>query len=235
MCGRFSLTTPWELIKKRFDVNIPVHDYRLRYNAAPGQELWVIPEETPNDAQLFHWGLVPFWAKDPKIGTRLINARAETIAEKPAFRTPFKKHRCLVLADGFYEWDRKGARRVPYRVVLKDEKPFALAGICDYWKDESGKELRSFSIITTDSNQLIAKIHDRMPVILLPQDEKVWLDPGLDLMKALKMLRPYPADDMKMYPVSTLVNNPKNDLPQVTAIEKETTESPLLPNHPPKK
>jgi putative SOS response-associated peptidase YedK len=234
MCGRFSLTTPWELIKKRFDVTIPANDYRLRYNAAPGQELWVIPEETPNDAQLFHWGLVPFWAKDPKIGARLINARAETIAEKPAFRTPFKKHRCLVLADGFYEWDRKGARRVPYRVVLKDEKPFALAGICDYWKDDKGKELRSFSIITTDANQLIAKIHDRMPVILLPKDEKVWLDPGLDIMRALKMLCPYPADDMMMYPVSTLVNNPKNDLPQVTAIEKEATESPLLPNHPPK-
>ncbi len=225
MCGRFSLTTPWELIKKRFDVNMPVHDYRPRYNAAPGQELWVIPEETPNDAQLFHWGLVPFWANDPKIGTRLINARAETIAEKPAFRIPFKKHRCLVLADGFYEWDKKGARRVPYRVVLKNEKPFALAGICDYWKDETGKELRSFSIITTDANQLIATIHDRMPVILLPHDEKVWLDPGLDLMKALKMLRPYPAHDMKMYPVSTLVNNPKNDLPQVIAIEEGSPET----------
>jgi putative SOS response-associated peptidase YedK len=119
--------------------------------------------------------------------------------------------------------------------VLKDEKPFALAGICDYWKDDSGKELRSFSIITTDANQLIAKIHDRMPVILLPQDEKVWLDPGLDIMKALKMLRPYPADDMKMYPVSTLVNNPKNDLPQVITMEQDTTESPSLPNHPPKK
>jgi putative SOS response-associated peptidase YedK len=235
MCGRFSLTTPWELIKERFEVNIPVHDYRLRYNAAPGQELWVIPEETPNDAQLFHWGLVPFWAKDPKIGTRLINARAETIAEKPAFRTPFKKHRCLVLADGFYEWDKKGAGRVPYRVVLKDEKPFALAGICDYWKDDKGKELKSFSIITTDANQLIAKIHDRMPVILLPKDEKVWLDPGLDMMRAIKMLHPYPPDDMKMYPVSTLVNNPKNDLPQVTAIEKKATESPLLTNHPPKR
>jgi putative SOS response-associated peptidase YedK len=120
-------------------------------------------------------------------------------------------------------------------VVLKDEKPFALAGICDYWKDASGKELRSFSIITTDANQLIATIHDRMPVILLPQDEKVWLNPHLDIAKAMNMLRPYPADDMKMYPVSALVNNPKNDLPQVTSIEKETTESPLLPNHPPNK
>ena len=215
MCGRFSLTSPWELLKERFAVEIPVNDYRLRYNAAPGQNLWVIPEGTPYDAQLFQWGLVPFWAKDPKIGNRLINARAETIAEKPAFRTPFKKHRCLVLADGFYEWGKKGARRVPYRIVMKDEHPFALAGICDYWKDNKGNELKSFSIITTDANPLISKIHDRMPVILSRKDEKIWLEPDLDIFQALKMLRPYPAGEMMMYPVSTLVNNPKNDLPQV--------------------
>ncbi len=221
MCGRFSLTSPWELLKERFDVNIPENDYRLRYNAAPGQDLWVIPGETPNEAQLFHWGLVPFWAKDPKIGNRMINARAETVAEKPAFRIPFKKHRCLVLADGFYEWDKKGVKRLPYRVVIKDEQPFALAGICDYWKDEKGKEIKSFSIITTDANQIISKIHDRMPVILLPKDEKVWLDPDLNIIKAMKMLRPYPAKEMKMYQVSTLVNNPKNDLPQVIKSERK--------------
>ena len=228
MCGRFSLTSPWELLKERFVVDIPVNDYRVRYNAAPGQNLWVIPEETPRDAQLFQWGLVPFWAKDPKIGNRLINARAETIAEKPAFRTPFKKHRCLVLADGFYEWDKKGARRVPYRVVMKDEHPFALAGICDYWKDNKGNELKSFSIITTDANRLISKIHDRMPVILSRKDEKVWLDPDLDIIQALKMLRPYPAKEMKMYPVSTLVNNPKNDLPQVIKHERNETQTESL-------
>ena len=228
MCGRFSLTSPWELLKERFAVEIPVNDYRLRYNAAPGQNLWVIPEETPYDAQLFKWGLVPFWAKDPKIGNRLINARAETIAEKPAFRTPFKKHRCLVLADGFYEWDKKGAKRVPYRVVIKDEHPFALAGICDYWKDNKGNELKSFSIITTDANQLISKIHDRMPVILSRKDETAWLDPDLGIIQALKMLRPYPAKEMKMYPVSTLVNNPKNDLPQVIKHERNETQTESL-------
>ena len=228
MCGRFSLTSPWELLKERFVVDIPVNDYRVRYNAAPGQNLWVIPEETPRDAQLFQWGLVPFWAKDPRIGNRLINARAETIAEKPAFRTPLKKHRCLVLADGFYEWDKKGARRVPYRVVMKDEHPFALAGICDYWKDNTGNELKSFSIITTDANRLIAQIHDRMPVILSRKDEKAWLDPDLDIIQALKMLRPYPAKEMKMYPVSTLVNNPKNDLPQVIKYERNETQTESL-------
>jgi len=215
MCGRFTMTSPWELLRERFGVDIPEMQYHFRYNAAPGQDLWVIPEETPNQAQLFHWGLVPFWAKDPKIGNRLINARAETVAEKPAFRTPFRKHRCLVLADGFYEWDKKGAKRVPYRVVLKDERPFAFAGICDYWKDEKGKELKSFSIITTDANDLISRIHDRMPVILSPKDEKEWLDPELEITKAVEMLHPYPAEEMKMYPVSTLVNSPKNDLPEV--------------------
>jgi putative SOS response-associated peptidase YedK len=209
------MTSPWELLRERFGVDIPEMQYHFRYNAAPGQDLWVIPEETPNQAQLFHWGLVPFWAKDPKIGNRLINARAETVAEKPAFRTPFRKHRCLVLADGFYEWDKKGAKRVPYRVVLKDERPFAFAGICDYWKDEKGKELKSFSIITTDANDLISRIHDRMPVILSPKDEKEWLDPELEITKAVEMLHPYPAEEMKMYPVSTLVNSPKNDLPEV--------------------
>lgn len=215
MCGRFTMTSPWELLKERFAVDIAEQEYRLRYNAAPGQDLWVIPQTTPNQAQLFHWGLVPFWAKDPKIGNRLINARAETVAEKPAFRTPFRKHRCLVLADGFYEWDKKGPRNVPYRVMLKDEQPFAFAGICDYWKDEKGKELKSFSIITTDANELIAKIHDRMPVILSKRDEKVWLDPALGINEAMKLLHPYPADEMKMYPVSTLVNKPENDLPEV--------------------
>ena len=215
MCGRFTMTSPWEMLRERFGVDIPEMQYHFRYNAAPGQDQWVIPEETPNKAQLFHWGLVPFWAKDPKIGNRLINARAETVAEKPAFRTPFRKHRCLVLADGFYEWDKKGAKRVPYRVVLKDERPFAFAGICDYWKDEKGKELKSFSIITTDANDLISRIHDRMPVILSPKDEKEWLDPELEITKAVEMLHPYPAEEMKMYPVSTLVNSPKNDLPEV--------------------
>ncbi len=228
MCGRFSLTSPWELLKERFVVDIPLNDYRVRYNAAPGQNLWVIPAETPRNAQLFQWGLVPFWAKDPRIGNRLINARAETIAEKPAFRTPFKKHRCLVLADGFYEWDKKGARRVPYRVVMRDEHPFALAGICDYWKDTTGNELKSFSIITTGANRLIAQIHDRMPVILSRKDETVWLDPDLEILQALKMLRPYPAKEMKMYPVSTLVNNPTNDLPHVIKHERNETQTESL-------
>ena len=203
------------MLKERFKVRIAEEEYKVRYNAAPGQKLWVIPEETPEQAQLFHWGLVPYWAKDPKIGNRLINARAETVSQKPAFRTPFRKHRCLVLSDGFYEWDKKGARKIPYRITLKDEGPFAFAGICDYWKDAEGKELKSFCIITTAANELVATIHERMPVILSKEDERLWLDPHLDIKEATAMLKPFPAEAMKMYPLSTLINKPHNDTEDV--------------------
>jgi putative SOS response-associated peptidase YedK len=215
MCGRFSISTPLEELRERFDVTIPESLYKPRYNAAPSQDMLVIPEEMPHEADLFHWGLIPHWAKDPKIGNHLINARAETVAEKPVFRTPFKKHRCLVLSDGFYEWDKKSTKHVPYRLILKGQEPFAFAGICDYWKDEKGKEIKSFSIITTKANSLISKIHDRMPVILPQESEAKWLDPELDLKKAEKLLKSYPAKGMDMYTISTLINNPKNDVSQV--------------------
>ena len=214
MCGRFGFI-PRTYFPKRFGIQEKLPEIKPHFNITPGMQMPIIIKNSPNSVVMMRWGFIPFWAKDPKIGNRLINARAETVAEKPAFRTPFKKHRCLVLADGFYEWDKKGVKRVPYRVVLKDERPFAFAGICDYWKDEKGKELKSFSIITTDANEMIAKIHDRMPVILSKKDEKVWLDPALDITKAIKMLHPYPSEEMKMYPVSTLVNKPENDLPEV--------------------
>jgi putative SOS response-associated peptidase YedK len=215
MCGRFSITTPWEALKERFEVDIPEDQYQVRYNVAPGQNMWVIPGESPKEARLYHWGLVPHWAKDPKIGNHLINARAETITEKPAFREPFKKHRCLVLADSFYEWDKKGSKKIPYRVMLKVGDPFAFAGICDFWKDESGKEIKSFSIITIAANKLINKIHDRMPVILQKDEERKWIDAKTDIQEAVRMLHPYSANDMQMYQISTAINNPRNDVPQV--------------------
>jgi putative SOS response-associated peptidase YedK len=211
MCGRFSIATPWQELKKRFDAEIPEGFYKPRYNAAPGQDMLAIPEETPHRADFFHWGLIPHWAKDPKIGNRMINARAETVAEKPSFRTPFKKHRCLVLADGFYEWDKRSTKHVPYRIILKNDQSFAFAGLCDYWKDEKGKEVKSFTIITTKANSLVSKIHDRMPVILPKEKEQTWLNPGLDLKEAEKMLEAYPSREMKMYPISILINNPKVD------------------------
>jgi len=171
----------------------------------------VISEETPHEAALYHWGLIPHWAKDPKIGNRLINARAETVAEKPAFRDPFKSHRCLVLADGFYEWDKKSAKHTPYRITLKNKQPFAFAGICDSWHDNQGKEIKSFSIITTKANKIIEKIHDRMPVILHEEEEKEWLNAELETMRLKKLLDSYPAEEIEMQEISTLINNPRND------------------------
>ena len=207
--------TAIEELRQRFKVEIADGSYRPRFNAAPSQDLLVIPQKSPHKASLYRWGLVPGWAKDPKIGNQLINARAETVADKPAFRTPFEKHRCLVLSDGFYEWDKKPAHHVPYRVILKEQEPFVFAGLCDYWKDETGKEIQSFTIITTEANSLVAKIHDRMPVILPRDAEEKWLDAGLDLKKAQSMLKAYPSGEMEMYPVSTIVNNPKNDMAAV--------------------
>src|SRR4030042_3983427 len=133
MCGRFSIATPIEELRERFKAEPPKTEVKPRYNAAPGQNMLVITSETPKQMSFFHWGMVPSWAKDPKIGYKLINARAETLAEKPAFRHAFQKRRCLVLADGFYEWDKKRKTHVPYHIYLKGHKPFAFAGLCEYW------------------------------------------------------------------------------------------------------
>ncbi len=162
-----------------------------------------------------HWGLVPSWAKDPSIGNKMINARAETITQKPSFRRPFERQRCLVPVDGFYEWQKvAGARvKIPTRIVMKDRCLFALAGIWDIWKKPDGGELRSFAIITTAANDLMKAIHDRMPVILAKQDWDTWLDPKcIDIPKLTGLLRSYPSDEMETYEVSTAVNSPRNDV-----------------------
>jgi putative SOS response-associated peptidase YedK len=215
MCGRFSITTPIEEVRRRFKVDIADGLYQPRYNVAPGQEMPVIPEENPHQAEYFRWGLIPHWAKDAKIGNRLINARAETVAEKPSFRTPFKKHRCLVLADGFYEWDKKSPKHIPYRIILKNQEPFAFAGLCDYWKDEKGKEIKSFTIITTQANSMVSKIHNRMPVILSRDAEAKWLDSEAGAGELKSFLKPYPSEKMEAYQISTLVNNPRNNTEEV--------------------
>lgn len=221
MCGRFSIATPIEQLRERFEVEAPIESVKPRYNGAPGQDMLVIPEETPHQMALFRWGLVPSWAKDPKIGNHLINARAETLREKPAFRHAYQKHRCLVLADGFFEWDKKQKTHIPYYIFQKGHTPFAFAGLCEYWKDEKGKELNTFTIVTTAANSLVSKIHDRMPVIL-PQDaEKKWLDPKLESSDIEKILaHPLTAKDMDAYEISTLVNNPRNDQPDILVMKK---------------
>ncbi|MCB1056336.1 MAG: SOS response-associated peptidase, partial [Acidobacteria bacterium] len=164
---------------------------------------------------LMRWGLIPHWAKDPSIGNRLINARAETAAEKPAFRSSFSKRRCLVPADGFYEWQKTGGRKQPFYLQLKEHRPFAFAGLWARWKASEDETVQSFTLLTTTPNEVAAKVHDRMPVILPPESYDRWLDPELHDREALEaLLLPYPAEAMEAYPVSTLVNSPQNDDPR---------------------
>lgn len=222
MCGRFTYATEFRDIRIRFDLERDIPLFSPRYNIAPGQDAPVIvnPEGAP-DLRLMHWGLVPSWAKDPSIGNRMINARAETLAEKPSFKRLLGKKRCLVLADGFYEWRKEGKRKVPMRFVLKSREPFVFAGLWDTWKKPDGNMLESFTIVTTEPNEVLRPIHNRMPVVLPRENERAWLDPATsDHAKLQSLLKPYPGDDMEGYDVSTIVNSPTNDRPE--CIEEAT-------------
>lgn len=214
MCGRFTLTVdPADLQEAFADYAFPAK-FAPRFNIAPSQPVLAIPNDGKNAADFFVWGLIPSWAKDPSIGNRLINARGETIAEKPSFRGAFKHKRCLILADGFYEWKTvPGSKaKTPHFIFLKSRAPFAFAGLWDEWRSPDGGYLRSATIITTAPNELMASIHNRMPVILRPTDYAQWLDASprapADL---LPLLQPFPANEMAAHPVSTLVNSPAND------------------------
>jgi putative SOS response-associated peptidase YedK len=170
-----------------------------------------------NRLDFFNWGLIPSWAKDPEIGNRMINARAETLAQKPSFRSAFQRRRCLVLADGFYEWQKSPSSKskIPMCIKLRDSSPFAFAGLWEIWHSPDGSEIRSCTIITTEPNELMKPIHNRMPVILSPQVYQDWLNPGNGKPDRLSSyLVPYPSDQMIAYPVSNTVNNPKNDTPE---------------------
>jgi putative SOS response-associated peptidase YedK len=225
MCGRYSLTTPVEALRRLFGfAELP--NLAPRYNIAPTQDVPVV-RFGPDDARhlgLLRWGLIPSWARDRAMGNRLINARAEGVATTPAFRAAFKSRRCLVPADGFYEWRTENGIRQPWRITLGDGGPFAFAGLWEAWRDPaSGQVVESFAIITTDANALVKPIHDRMPVILDPQDYDRWLtasatDPGLGL------LRPCAADRLRAYRVDPIVNNPRNDDP-ACLVEKPAAPS----------
>jgi putative SOS response-associated peptidase YedK len=212
MCGRFGFSVPKNLVEERFDISVD-ELYLPRYNCAPTQFIGVISNAEPRILSYFRWGLVPFWAKEISIGNKLINTRAETILEKPSFKTSFKRRRCLVPADGFYEW-KKEKIKVPHRIMLRSGEPFAMAGIWDSWKDAAGNELLTFSIITTSPNELMADIHNRMPVILDRDTEKKWLE-ETDERALLELLKPYPADEMKAYKISSAVNSPAHDNPDI--------------------
>ena len=190
-------------------------DWEPRYNVAPSQSVGIIRQDPIKPERLFsraRWGLIPFWAKDPSIGYKMINARSETVASKPAFREAMKSRRCLIPADGFYEWKRTEKSKQPFHFGMNDDSPFAFAGLWERWKDPTGSSVESCSILTTTPNALLADVHDRMPVILASNNYDLWLDPGLkDVNAVTEMLHPYDAHQMKRYPVSALVNMVKND------------------------
>jgi putative SOS response-associated peptidase YedK len=222
MCGRYTLTTPPEMVAELFDLaDIPA--YPPRFNLAPTQQAPVVRVTEPGGARrldLLRWGLVPYWAKEAAIGNRMINARSEGVAEKPAYRSSFKKKRCLVVTDGFYEWQKQGkGPKQPFLIRRRDRRPFAFAGLWSTWKDpERGREgepLETFTILTTSPNEAIRPLHDRMPVILSRGDFGLWLDPEVEAADRLQpLLAPCPAEDLELVPVSRAVNSPAYDGPQ---------------------
>ncbi|MBN2173592.1 MAG: SOS response-associated peptidase [Bacteroidales bacterium] len=215
MCGRFSFSPLAKIIEDRFDVKVDSTQYKPRYNCAPSQNLAVISNADPERLGFYRWGLIPFWAKDKNIGNKMINTKAETIMEKPSFKSSFKRKRCLVLSDGFYEWKKINLKeKIPYRIYLEDEGLFTMAGIWDTWKDENNELIHSFSIITTSANKLMENIHNRMPVILEKKDEKPWLQED-DTGFLTGLLKPLDEKLMTAHPVSKLVNSPANDVPEI--------------------
>lgn len=218
MCGRFTLTADLERLQERFCARATSLSYTPRYNIAPGQPVLAVIAAEERRIGFLRWGLIPVWATDASIGNRLINARAETVAAKPSFRRAFQKRRCLVLADGFYEWKKEGRRKIPFYITLQHHEPFGFAGLWETWHAPSGETIHSCTIVTTTPNRLIATIHDRMPVILPREQETLWLDCTIADPSALTaLLVPYPADAMEAYPVSPLVNSPAHDSPACIA------------------
>jgi putative SOS response-associated peptidase YedK len=217
MCGRFTLTVDPSELKEAFPQFTFPEQYAPRYNIAPTQPIMAIPNDSKAMADFFVWGLIPSWAKDPEIGSRLINARAETLGEKPSFRGAYKYRRCLIPTDGFFEWKHETGSKVktPYWIHLQSNQPFAFAGLWESWQSPDGGTIRSATIITTEPNSLMAQLHNRMPVILAPENYDQWLDPQPQKPEDLqKLLAPFPAKEMTAYPVSMLVNSPANDRPE---------------------
>ena len=218
MCGRYSLTDSSAELAQRFEFEFESgrEAVQQRFNIAPTQQVLTVVSGEVRQASLMRWGLIPPWAKDASIGSRMINARAETVAEKPAFRDALKRRRCLVLADGFYEWQKTGGTKRPMRIVMRTGEPFAFAGIWSVWKDPAGSRIESCAIVTTTANDLLRPIHHRMPAILPEELEALWLDAPYDRYFPLtELFAPHPADAMKAYEVSTAVNSASNDSPEV--------------------
>ena len=225
MCGRFTLRTPASQLVQQFLLDV---DSQLtpRFNIAPTQRVAAVRQQD-GARQLvgLRWGMIPSWTKDASVGSRMINARGETVASKPSFRSALKRRRCLVLADGYYEWKKEGSQKQPYFIRLRDDQPFAFAGLWEAWQDPMAEKgdppWETCTIITTDANELSASIHDRMPVILDAADHELWLDPDLQEAAPLQpLLRPYPSGEMTADPVSTHVNKPAHDDPRCVEIQR---------------
>ena len=227
MCGRFTQSKSLVEYQQRFGFSKGQAGYAPRFNLAPGQEaLAVLAGERGRRGEMLRWGLVPSWAKQERVGYRMINARAETVSEKPAFRGPFQRTRCLIPADGFFEWAPAPGGKQPYFLARKDREPFALAGLWDQWTGPQGDKLKSFTILTTQANQVVEPIHERMPVMLSLEDEGSWLEPETSPEQLAKLLRPYAARDMRAWPVSRLVNSAASEGPEL--IEPVATQGDLF-------
>jgi putative SOS response-associated peptidase YedK len=217
MCGRYALATVGEALLEAFNVtttDLDLGQLAPRYNIAPTQPVLAVRPTavTPGrELVLLQWGLIPSWAKDTKMGARLINARAETVAEKPAFRAAFKRRRCIIPADGFFEWQKQNGTKQPMYIHAADQRPLGLAGLWEIWHSAAGDQLETCTILTTTPNSLLQPIHDRMPVILEPSDYDQWLTPDDKPENDLHLLRPFPAEKMRAYPISNRVNSPAND------------------------
>ncbi len=216
MCGRFALATEKHILDMLYDLEIRTgFNLAPRYNIAPSQQVSVMrlsPVDGGRELALLKWGLVPFWAEDPAIGSKMINGRAETAAEKPSFRDAFKKRRALVPASGFYEWKKVEGNKQPYYITSKNNKPFSLAGLWETW-NKGPEPLETFTILTTEPNTTVSELHDRMPVIIPQEAYNLWFDPSTDPATLKNMLSPYPEGELRFYTVSRLVNSPANDNP----------------------
>ena len=225
MCGRFYLDVKREQLQEHYEVPEVPDDLIPRYNIAPSLDILAV-RESPGHVREFarlHWGLIPSWAKEEKTHYSMINARAETVASKPAYRNAFRRRRCLIPASGFYEWKPEGKTKQPYAVEMKEHGLFSMAGLWEHWEGDNGKVIESCNIIVTDANAVLKAIHDRMPAIINPDDYELWLDPeSQDQERLLDLLRPFPAAAMHAYPVSRKVNSPANDEPSlIEPIEKK--------------
>lgn len=217
MCGRYTLSLDPDKLQEWLGLGPFIHLLQPRYNIAPMQPVPIVKDAQTRAVELYRWGLVPFWAKDLTIGNRLINARAETVHEKPSFRAAFKYRRCLILADGFFEWaaNKDVGGKTPYLFKLKDDRPFTFAGLYEHWEPPEGGELHTCTILTCEPNEQVSQYHNRMPVILGEKERWQWIESDAKEGVLLDLLVPYPAEAMKCYPVSQAVNSPDNDSPEI--------------------